>query len=364
MRTPRSVDLELTSTCNLRCRYCYFFGNDAIQYSDLPTREWLSFIDELGSLGVMNLALAGGEPFMRADLAELLAGIVRNRMRFSLLSNGGLIDDGIAAFIAMTGRCDYVQISVDGSQPGPHDSARGVGSWDGAMRGIQTLQRHGIKVAVRVTIHRHNVDDLEAIARLLLEELGLPSFGTNSAGYLGTCQRHSDELLLTTEERVRAMETLRSLSRRYPGRIQAAAGPLAEDTMWASMESLRVVGSPATEKGGRLTACGCTFSKIAVRPDGVIVPCSILAHLELGRINRDSLGTVWRESPVLAALRSRSDIPLSQFEFCTGCPWQSYCTGNCPGLAYSLTGLVDHPSPDACLKRFLEAGGSLCRDCP
>ena len=87
-------------------------------------------------------------------------------------------------------------MSVDGSCAEVHDSCRGQGSFDGAMRGIRTLQRHRINVAVRVTIHRNNVHDLENIAHFLLEELGLPGFGTNSAGYLGTCCVNADDVLL------------------------------------------------------------------------------------------------------------------------------------------------------------------------
>ncbi len=135
MRTPRTVDIELTSSCNLRCRYCYFFNNPAVEYKDLPTEEWLQFFDELGSLGVMDLTLAGGEPFIREDLKVLLEGIVHNRMRFSLLSNGGLIDDEMAAFLAGTGRCDHVQISVDGSKPESHDPARGRARLRGRFEG-------------------------------------------------------------------------------------------------------------------------------------------------------------------------------------------------------------------------------------
>jgi MoaA/NifB/PqqE/SkfB family radical SAM enzyme len=58
-------------------------------------------------------------------------------------------------------------------------------------------------------------------------------------------------------------------------------------------------------------------------------------------------------------MRERSQIPLTDFEFCEGCPYIPYCTGNCPGLAYSITGKVDHPSPDACLRQFLEDGGRI-----
>jgi SynChlorMet cassette radical SAM/SPASM protein ScmE len=359
MRTPRSVDIDLTARCNLRCRYCYFFNNTAENYHDLTTEEWLDFFDELGRCAVMDVCLAGGEPFIREDLPELLQGIVRNRMRFALLSNGGLITDSIADFIANTGRCKYVQISVDGASPAAHDAARGRGAFEGAMRGLNILRQHGIPVAVRVTIHRHNYNQLEAIAKFLLEDLGLQSFGTNSAGYLGNCRVNADDIMLTTEERVVAMQALVRLAQKYNGRIQANAGPLADARMWQRMETARLNGTPAFSNGGRLTACGCYNTKIAVRTDGVIVPCNQLAHIALGRINQDSLQEVWQHSPILNELRRRQTIPLNGFDFCGGCDYIQYCTGNCPGLAYTLTGQVNHPSPDGCLRRFLQDGGRL-----
>lgn len=359
MRSPRSLIIEITARCNLRCRYCYFFNNSAVEYRDLPADEWLKFFDELGSLGVMRVTLAGGEPFIREDLPELLDGIVRNRMRFSLLSNGGLITDEIAAYMAKTGRCEYVQVSIDGSCADVHDSCRGKGSFDGAIRGLRILQHHELAPAVRVTIHKKNVYDLENIAHFLLDEVGLPDFSINSAGYIGSCCMNADDLLLNMEERKEAMVTLLRLAETYKGRISATAGPLTDGRMWRRMEDARVNNSPAFFNGGRLTGCGCPSSKISVRADGAIVPCNMLNHMELGRVNSDSLAEIWNNSKVLNKLRNRHKIPLTRFEYCAGCSYIPYCTGNCPGLAYTLTGKVDHPSPDACLRRYLEEGGSI-----
>ncbi len=359
MRTPRSLDIELTARCNLHCRYCYFFDNPQVVYADLPTQEWQTFFEECGRCAVMSMTLAGGEPFLREDLPRLLETIVRNRMRFSLLSNGMLIDDDIAAFIAGTGRCDSIQISVDGADAATHDACRGQGSFVGAIRGIRVLQRHGIPLTVRVTIHRHNVEHLEAIAHLLLDELGLLGFSTNTAGYLGTCRQNAGDVLLRPQERQSAMEILLRLSEKYDNRITAQAGPLAEARYWEQMETARLQHAPAFPHGGHLTACGCPMQKIAVRADGVLVPCSMLPHIELGRINQDSLADIWQQNSKLNQLRRRHTIPLTGFEFCADCSYRPYCTGNCPGLAYSLTGQIDYPSPDACLRRFLEEGGKI-----
>ena len=359
MRTPRSVDIEITSHCNLQCRYCYYYDNPAVEYRDLPADEWLQFFEELGKCAVMDVTLQGGESFIRKDLPQLIEGIVSNRMRFSMLSNGTLIDDAVAAFLADTGRCDSVQVSVDGSGPETHDACRGKGSFEGAIKGIRTLQRHNVPVAVRVTIHRHNVHDLEAIAHLLLEDLGLSGFSTNAAGYMGSCRQNAEGVMLTTHDRQEAMVTLLRLSERYDGRVSAQAGPLAEAQMWSRMEEARNEDAPLFPDGGSLTACGCHNSKINVRADGAITPCSMLPHMELGRINYGSLMEIWQQHPDLNQLRRRHTIPLTAFKFCKGCPYIPYCTGNCPGLAYSITGKVDYPSPDACLRRFLEEGGKL-----
>jgi len=359
MRTPKTVDIDITDRCNLRCQYCYFFTSPADVKQDLPLEDWLRFFEELKRCSVTEVCLAGGEPFIREDLSEIVRGIVRNRMRFNILSNGTLITDEMAAFLASTGRCNYVQVSLDGSIPITHESFRGKGTFYKAIEGIRTLQRNKVTATVRVTIHRQNVRDLENIARFLLEDIGLSSFSTNSAGYMGLCQKNTEQVQLTTAERQLAMNTLLKLDRKYGGRISAQAGPLAEGRMWREMEKARQEGRPSLPDRGFLTGCGCPFTKIAVRTDGVIVPCNMLSHIELGRINQDDLQDIWQNHAELRRVRERRLKPLSDFEFCRGCPYLGYCTGNCPALAYALLGVVDHPSPDACLRKYLEEGGSL-----
>jgi len=110
---------------------------------------------------------------------------------------------------------------------------------------------------------------------------------------------------------------------------------------------------------GALTGCGCYRQGLAVRADGVITPCTMLSQIELGRINRDDLGDLWRNNDALNTLRQRHHILLSSFSFCEGCEYTNYCTGSCPGLSYTLVGEVNHPSPDSCLRNFLAEGGRL-----
>lgn len=357
--TPREIDVELTSQCNLRCRYCYFFDNPDVRYTDLTTEEWLQFFDECGEAGVMRMRLAGGEPFFRSDLKELITGIVTNRMRFSMLSNGGLITDEIAEFIAGTGRCDSIQISLDGGIAEVHETARGKGSFDGAVQGIRILQQYGISVKVRCTIHRLNADHLENCAEFILEQLGLDEFSTNAAGYFGTCQNNAEDLMLTMEDRVKVMQTLDRLCSKYPGRITASAGPLANLISWRAMETARKQNLPRYSNTGALTGCGCHNIKLSVRSDGHFAVCDMLAGISLGRINTDALLDVWQNNPILSKFRNRHTTDLSTFEYCRDCEYVDYCTGNCPATTYSLTGQVHQPAPDSCYKLFLQQDGYL-----
>ncbi|MDM8516306.1 SynChlorMet cassette radical SAM/SPASM protein ScmE [Desulfobacterales bacterium HSG16] len=361
-KTPKSLELAITNRCNLRCTYCSHFSSEGDTGEDLPLERWLSFFEELNQCAVMDVSIQGGEPFIRQDLTEIIDGIVKNRMRFSILTNGTLITDEMASFIKSTGRCDQIQVSIDGSTSEIHDTCRGKGNFLKSVDGLEILRKNGIPVTVRVTIHRHNVFDLENIAKFLLEDLNLPGFSTNSASYIGLCRQYAKEIQLTHEERYFAMTTLLKLSRKYNGRITGDAGPLSEVSMWMEMEAARKKRMKNLSGRGCLKGCRGVFNKIGVRSDGQMVPCIQMPHIALGQINHERLITVWQQHPALNELRRRMSISLDTFDFCKNCPYIAYCTGNCPALAYTITGMENHPSPDACLRKYLEEGGKLPDD--
>ena len=240
-----------------------------------------------------------------------------------------------------------------------HAALRGKGNFQKAVSGLKSLMKYNLPATVRVTIHRKNVRELEAISEFLLEEIGLPGFSTNSASHLGLCRQNAEQVQLTAEERTLAMETLLRLVKKYKGRISAQAGPLAEGRGWLKMVDAREKGVERLPNRGYLTGCGGFMSKMAIRADGVMLPCGLIPGMELGRINQDDLMDVWQNHPELNRFRERRSIPLSEFEYCQDCVFINYCTGSCPALAYTLLNDPYQPSPDSCLKRFLEEGGEL-----
>jgi len=360
--SPKDFELALTGRCNLRCAYC-FYADEMVGRADLPTQSWLTFFEHLRSLAVRNLTLSGGELFLRKDLWTLLDGIVDGRMRYSLNTNGTLITEETVDRLlqdARRRRLNIVQVSIDGSCAEIHDRSRGKGSFAGALRGLRLLKAAGLPVTARVTVNRHNVDDLEGTARLLLDEIGLNSFGTNDAMPMGTGCERQESIIITPAQRLTAMTTLARLDRMYPGRINASAGSLGLFRMYREMEGARATGTSTSRwRMGVLSSCGCMHLKLAVHHDGTVVPCNMLAAASLGNIREHSIRDIWRAHPLLEELRGRKNLPMADVRGCEACEWTPYCNGGCPAVEYTRTGDLYRVDPNCCYRRFIAETGGL-----
>jgi len=353
-RFPRELNLCITGRCNLKCRYC-FYADEMAARNDLPTERWLALIEELGKLGVQRVTLTGGEAFTRPDLFQLIDGIVANRMRYSLLTNGTLISpDKVAAFAVGKRRLrmDTIQVSIDGSRAEIHDQSRPPKSFDRALAGLRMLKEAGFPVTVRVTINRTNIDDLPNIARLLLEDVGLPSFSTNEAQQMGSARCFGESMVLTPLERRRAMEVLTDLNKKYGGRISANAGPLALARHVAEIEECLARGQNSMPGRGKLCSCGGVLGKMAILHDGTIVPCDLLPTLTMGVYGLHSLTEAWRSSPAINAVRYRRDIPLASLPTCRDCAYIGFCSGGCPGSVMARYGRLNVRDPLDCYRIF------------
>ncbi len=355
--TPSSVDISITGKCNLECRYC-FFSNEMVSLSDMSTEKWKSIIQKLGEAKVMRITITGGEPFARPDIFEIIDSIIENRMRYTLLTNGTLInEETIEAFKVGKRRLrlDSIQISIDGSCAEVHNKSR-PDSFNRAVAGLRLLKKEGFPVTVRATISKHNMDDLEAMAAFLLEDIGLPSMTNNEASPIGTGCTYQDEVALDHKDILQVGLRLEKLQEKYPDRITAQAGPLAKLGMYREMEDARETGVTTNRwKMGYLSSCGGVFNKLAILHDGSIVPCSLLHDLIMGNMKTDDLLDVWENSEVIKEVRDRYSVPMTDIRECANCEWACYCNGGCPGIVQQIQKTIMAPSWRMCYKSFLKA---------
>lgn len=355
MKMPSFVDIAVTGRCNLKCKHCYY-ADEMVARSDLPTETWLAFFEELRDAGVMTIGLTGGELFTRRDVWELIDSVVRNKMRFTINTNATLITDQIAERLSQhRRRLDSIQVSVDGSCPETHDALRGKGAFERTMRGIAALKKYELPWTVRVTVSRLNMADLEATMSMLYNDLGLTHFGVNEAYPMGAGHCNHTTLEMTREERREVFRVMQKFDREHPGVARGAmAGPLIIAELIERVDRARATGEfKVPYSTGCFTGCNVMWRDLAVLHDGSYVPCNQLPHMVLGKIGQDSLRDVWQNAPGLKELRERHAVSLETDPRCAGCAYVTYCTGGCPGVAYSLTGKVNSANPRDCYRAYI-----------
>ncbi|MGB0748611.1 MAG: radical SAM protein [Magnetospiraceae bacterium] len=143
------------SLCNITCQDCYMESspkNDRLAY--ITQAEVDRFLDEAAreNLGLAEVGLTGGEPFMNPEIIPILHSILARGLRLLVLTNAmkplhhkkkQLLDLPDAWRRHLT-----LRVSLDHHTQARHDALRGAGSWDKALAGLTWLAQHGFTVTV------------------------------------------------------------------------------------------------------------------------------------------------------------------------------------------------------------------------
>src|SRR3982750_4858180 len=120
MPPPRPFTLiaELSYKCPLHCPYCSNptdIGGERWR-GELATEDWQRVFEEARALGVLQLALTGGEPIVRRDLEQLVATARAAGLSSTLVTAGTLLPRERAESLLEAG-LDHVQISIQDPRP-------------------------------------------------------------------------------------------------------------------------------------------------------------------------------------------------------------------------------------------------------
>jgi 12,18-didecarboxysiroheme deacetylase len=338
---------NMSRRCNLKCIHCYSSSQNRLYPDELTTEEAKVMIEDLAAFGAPVLLFSGGEPVMRPDLPELAQFAVDHGMRAVISTNGTLITKEKAKIFHQIG-LSYVGVSLDGMEA-THDRFRGVaGAFDAAIQGIRNCREMGIKVGVRFTINRHNVDDVPAIFDLLEKE-GIPRCCFYHLVYSGRGSKLIEEDLSHAETRKLLdliMDRTRDLfARGIPKEILTvdnhADGPyvylrlLKEDPKRAAevLELLKMNEGNSTGHG-----IGC------ISWDGEVHPDQFWRGISFGNVRNRPFSRIWTDTtnPLLAKLKNKRPYVTGK---CATCRWLDVCGGNFRARSEAVTGDIWSPDP-------------------
>ncbi len=166
--------LFLTDRCNLRCVMCGVCDRESQRaVPELSAAEWQEVLESGRRLGTMLVSISGGEPTLRRDLEEIIAGAADRGMRVHMCTNGLLLTPKRVRSLADAG-LRAVSISLDHIEREGHESLRGRGTWERTLKGVRMLREHApeIRVSINTLITRENYEILPEMLPLA-RELGV-----------------------------------------------------------------------------------------------------------------------------------------------------------------------------------------------
>ena len=331
----KALCLHVAHTCNLNCSYCFasqgkYHGERALMSYEVGKQALDFLIANSGSRRNLEVDFFGGEPLMNWEVVKRLVayartqeGIHNKNFRFTLTTNGMLIDDDVIDFCNR--EMSNVVLSLDGRRE-VHDRLRvdyaGKGSYERIVPKFKKLveARGGKNYYMRGTFTRHNLDftnDIFHMADLGFTELSMEP--VVCAPDDPEALRAEDLPVLFEQYEILAREMIK---RKKEGR------PF---TFYHYMIDL--TGGPCIYK--RITGCGSGTEYMAVTPWGELFPC----HQFVGD-PRYSLGNIW-DGVTNEAVRDEFKLVNAYARpECKDCWAKLYCSGGCAANAYHATGSI------------------------
>jgi MoaA/NifB/PqqE/SkfB family radical SAM enzyme len=125
VRTPKFSVIMVNQACPLRCKMCYNWKEEVTRKENTLS-DMKRFVSQCAELvgSKFEINLAGGEPFLRHDIFQLIRHISDLGYTVSCTSNGFLLNDHLLGQVRQSG-LHHMPISLDSLNPEIHDDMRG-----------------------------------------------------------------------------------------------------------------------------------------------------------------------------------------------------------------------------------------------
>lgn len=138
--------------CNLHCDYCCVRSSPTAPRRELGLARVQQIAREAAGLGVKEIFVTGGEPFLLEYIGEILTACAETAPTTVLTNAMLLTGKRMESLQALPRDRIVLQISLDSATPERHDLHRGVGSWARAHEGIQRARSLGFRVRLAATV--------------------------------------------------------------------------------------------------------------------------------------------------------------------------------------------------------------------
>jgi pyrroloquinoline quinone biosynthesis protein E len=315
---PLALIAELTHRCPLHCVYCSNPLEVVAKNAELSTEEWVGVFDESARLGVLHLHLTGGEPAVRSDLKELIAGAHAAGLYTNLITSGlGIAENRLAGLVEAG--LDHIQLSFQ-------DSRAQAAQWIAGAKGhaykivlARKIRQFPIAFTVNLVVHRQNLDHIEEMIDFI-EQLQPQRVEIAHAQYYGWALANRHSLLPTGQQLERCLRAVEEAQTRLAGKVR--------------------IDSVVPDYFARYPkACmgGWGRRLMLINPSGEVLPChaaGVIPGMQFDTVRQHALEWIWRESAAFRKFRGEEWMP----EPCRSCARRAEDFGGCRCQAFLIAG--------------------------
>lgn len=353
----KSMCLNVSHDCNLRCEYCFAqtgdFGGERCIMTPETGRKAIDFlIANSGSRENIELDFFGGEPLMAWDTVVETVKYARSiekqhgkNFRFTITTNGVLLSDDKIEYINR--EMSNCVLSLDGRREVTdriRKTLNGKSAYDVIVPKFRKLvQNRGDKdYYVRATFTKYNLDFTDDV--LHMRDLGFEQLSAEPV-----VTDLNEPYAITTEDLPRVFSEYDRLCEVMANRTEN------KFNFFHFMVDLDQ--GPCAIK--RLRGCGCGNDYVAVDPHGDIYPCHQFVGIEQWKMGNLYDGTFNDE---IKSYFAKTHVYSK--EGCRDCWAKFFCSGGCNANSFIYEGDVHKPHKLSCemQKKRLECALALAAD--
>jgi len=330
---PKWIAWEVTQRCNLRCIHCRAASEDTSAEGDFTTEEACRLLDDIAELSKPVVVLSGGEPLLRRDVFDIAAHGTALGLRMCMATNGVLIDDGVCENMKKS-EIRMVSLSLDGSTAEIHDNFRQQpGAFEGTLRGIDFLKKHGIPFLINSSFTKRNQEDIGSVFRLA-KSLGATAWYMFMIVPTGRGEDIFEELIPKEdyEEILKWHYEMEKNEDAILVRPTCAPHYYRVVPQMAKAEGKKFKRRSLTFSTGGGKGCIAAQSICLIDAFGEVKPCSYFP-LSAGNVKKTPFREIWEHSPLFKELRDFDGYKGR----CGSCEYLRVC-GGCRARAYAVTG--------------------------
>jgi len=275
----------------------------------LTTKEALRLIDELDQIGVSDITISGGEPFLRNDIWRIIRELKKREIPFILYTNGTLLNTMKVQRLVSTG-VEMISVSLNGARPETHNFIQNAQTFQKVLQVMKMIKSEGIRLQVLFTLMRINVHEIDDLFRLA-EKIGIDVICIYPFYPAGRGKSALDHLELNSKNIKNILMMALEKAKDYSVKVYVG-GCLSKYYS-------------RTEKHSLIKGAPCTKLMAVITAEGHLRPCNFLPFRTKCGVRERTITELWN-SPLFQKIRDWNKFMELD---CSRCDSFPICFGSC-----------------------------------